>query len=344
MRILFLVRLLALALPLFLLAGQLWGQPEKRRKSIASTSALLEKSPTSEKLRKNLVNLLFIQGMKDLEESFHREASAAFQEALMIAKEGSDPIPETAKIMRELRYGLGYSLLQEGKSLQAVEVLEELPEESDMMATEQYLFAVALVKSMTPENIERGLEMLRGLAKGRPGVPQIVGGLAAVRLGYNISTVDFAGGKDEQALMKVRGIVSDFGENPSREKMENDNLMYALGKYKVETGDMESGLADLASLNESANDFTLNSGTTLNQVRGDAYYSQALILLEGGAEEAGQALGWLEKLEQLDGGKTPEGLHAKVWAYKKMGDEEASQKALAEIRELDLDYWNNITR
>ncbi len=117
-----------------------------------------------------------------------------------------------------------------------------------------------------------------------------------------------------------------------------------------DSGEIDGALFELdwLAVARKAEDYALDNGTTLNQVRADTYYQAALARLEEGGETGGQgALDMLAQVEAIEGAGGPNAhltAHARALAYNQMGNSEGVKEELNSLQNANASYYRSVTR
>jgi len=312
---------------------------------IEDSAARLENDPANQELRGRLVTLYYKQGVEDLQNNLDAEAAQAFEKGLEAAFGGTNPLPSDADSVKETRYALGYSQARQGRHFNAVEVLDELVEVAPEMIGARYLLGVSLIRSMTNENIQRGMEVLKQMARENEGDTATIAMNSSARLIYNYSTIDYAAGEAQTSLDLVSGLLANYGNNPAPTKSENQHLKFSAGVYLMATGDLDGAQFELDYLALKSKDYTLANGTTLTAIRSNLYYQAALNRLqEGGADGGKGALEMMKQADKLGGGNTAANHHVKALAHELAGNAEEAAKELAAVAAADPGYAAKIVK
>jgi tetratricopeptide (TPR) repeat protein len=289
------------------------------------------------------------QGLEDLQNNLVAEAIKAFEAGLSEGQGGSNPLPDTDENIQQTRYAYAYALAQDGRLFDAIPELDVLVESAPDMDVAKYLLGVTLMRTMSNENIIRGLSVLKQMADGSsdPNARTIAMNGAA-QLGYNVSTGEHASGDPEAAAKLINAVLADYGQEPGRDAAENNHIHFALGVYLKDSGDIAGAMSELDTVAGTAADYALQNGTSLTQVRGDAYYQAALAQLQQGGQAGGQgALDLLRKLEEFEGAGGSNAhhiMHAKALAYNLTGNANAVNATLKSLRSANPGYYSSVTK
>ena len=334
-----------LAALLFLPLGLAFGQQLEVGEEIKKARAALTNNPANREARSRLVGLYFKQGVEDLSNRFYAEAVGAFQEGLAAGLQEADKLSANNPEVEETRYSLAYALVQQGNPHAAIPVLDTLVADSPDYFKGRYLLGVTLVRTIEPQNVSRGLEVLRQIARETSDDIRTISVRTATRLSYNISTVEFASGNTAQALTLVDDVVRDYGNAPGETKAETNALKFALGTYLLDSGEFDSALFEFQYLSEKDKDFALNSGVTLKQVLANAFYQTAVDALSArDADGAERALEMLKEQEKLVGSASAEVHHGRALAHQINGDKEMAREELRAIKAMDESYYRDLLK
>lgn len=313
--------------------------------NIEDTAAKLENDPANQELRGRLVTLYYKQGVEDLQNNLDAEAAQALEKGLEAAFGGTNPIASDADSVKETRYALGYAHARQGRHFNAVEVLDELVAVAPEMISARYLLGVSLIRSMTNENILRGMEVLKQMARENEGDTATIAMNSSARLIYNFSTIDYAGGEAQTALEMISDLLAKYGNNPAPSKSENQDIKFAVGVYLMASGDLDGAQFELDYLALKSKDYSLASGVTLTEIRSNLYYQAALNRLQEGGKDGGNgALAMMKQADKLGGGNKAANHHVKALAHELTGNAEKAAEELAAVASADPDYAARIVR
>lgn len=283
------------------------------------------------------------EGISKVRSSDLDGAVAAFQAALAAGQAmagASDAIVQT-------RYALAYALVQQGKLLDAIPVLDSLVGDAPDNVNGRFLLGVTLVRSFASANTTRGLEVLQQLAKESEGNQKAVATQTAARLAYNASTIEYAAGNSENARDLLGGLTSDLGSAPAASGDENADIRYATGTYLGASGDYAGAQFELGLLitdrKGKYKGYANKNGVTAKQVLGGVYYQAAMDALDLGADGAEDALNMVKELASLEGGESVDVLHVKALALQAKGDTDGLKAAMEAIMDKDSAYHARIS-
>ncbi len=292
----------------------------------------------------------FEEGTEDLQNNLVGDAITKLEAGLAAGQSGSNPLPDTDELIVKIRYAYAYALARERRFFDAIPELDVLVESAPEMEEAKYLLAVTLIRSMSNENVMRGMGLLKRMAdESTVSSGRTIAMNTAAQLGFNVSTAEYAAGDPEAAAQLLNGLRRDYGQALGKDKAENQNIRFAVGVYLRDAGDLDGALYELDILAGAgeAQDYALKSGTTLSQVRADVYYQTALARLEEGGETGGrEALDLIKQLEILEGTDGPDAnfnTHARALAYSLTGDSEASKMEMDKLKASNEAYFNSVT-
>ncbi|MCZ6646108.1 MAG: hypothetical protein O7B79_07695 [SAR324 cluster bacterium] len=320
------------------------GPASAQTEAIDNLTLKLQKDPGNGDLRSNLVVMIYRQGLEDLRNNFAPDAVTTLENGLEVAQGGPKPMADSSPAVKDMRYALGYALSQQGRYFDAVPVMDDLVASAPESISARYLLGVTLIRSNSNENILRGMEVLAQMAAEGDDDDATIAMHASARLMYNLSTGEYAAGEARIALDMLSDLFAKHGNEPGRGDKENNHLKFATGVYLAGAGDSDGAQFELNSLAGDASGYTLQNGTTLDQVRGNALYQVALDQLgKGGAEGGSSALDTIGKVEFFEDSSVST-MHVKAVAYNLTGDTAAMDQELRGIKSADSSYYDRIVQ
>ena len=327
----------ALLLPVGSLSAQ------DRTAAIDQAKSALQKSAT-EANRLNLSKLQYEQGLDNLKSGNLSAAIDALQASVWTLEDGKGQVPESHGMFQDARYGLAFALNANNNAYEALLVLDQAVNADPGNAKAQYLLGVTLANVPGEQSVKRSVSVLTELAKSGSEPYRGWAQRAAIRLGYNLSTLAYAQNDAAGALTTLTSVTDPVGIDNGADADENAKLRFAMGVYLRDTGDVVGALENLEALHSMNESFRTSGGVAATGMLANMYYAAGLEQLSLGGDSANQtALANFEDAQRVG----DDGLdmhHGKAAAYTRLGQ---SDKAVAELQIIvkkDASYYGRIKK
>lgn len=290
-----------------------------------------------------LVEAYYGQGTSDLRAGYTAEAVQSLRLGLAIGTAEPFPLPPSLQVMGDIRFALAFALDRIGQTEEAVAILEELERLSPGKVEVSYLLATLQLSHLNPKLLENGFARLKAIADGPDQRFAATARASAMRFALARALLHLHNGDPGAALAGFSRFRQDFGESPGLDDAENDQFHYAAGIYHQRNGELEAALTELNALLRRDPAFKLKNGLTIQQVVVALDYQAALAALDRGTAGAPNALERLAEMEKMGAGAAPDLLHARAVAHLYLGQREAGEQALEQLKTLDAAYHARIT-
>lgn len=310
---------------------------------VSTAQAALQKAPRDDNRRVEAARLLYLRGSDASMAGNHAGAATDFKAGLSTLEVKPSKVSRQNPVYEELRYGLGYTLLQTGQPQEAVVVLDQLVADSPKVSKARYLLGVALMQTATEAGHKRGIEVLSQLGKDSPGADGIASMHAASRYALDASIGMALSGKAPGAVATLSLLRERFGTESGADEAENQSLLYGMGSSQLLAGNPASGLSELETLNGKNPSYRLKNGIAIGQVLSSTYYRSGFEqLTKGTPGSLEQAIASFDNAERIGGGNLADTHHGKALAFKQLRQLDKMAFEMATIQKIDPDYYRKI--